>query len=162
MKLHLHSVIMSCCCLHVVRNWLHVQLLNFNGRHHGYLHICDVLLHPAVYAQQLFIQHLTYLLNNSDHLYCAVVQLVQAGFTCSLNFCAAAKFLLCLQVPWWSLVLFVQGRPRKHHQIRILKFHSKTSVINDPPFIASATCTFMRLHQRVCLCLCLYLLVLLS
>ena len=58
--------------------------------------------------------------------------------------------------------LFVQGRPRKHHQIRILKFHSKTSVINDPPFIASATGTFLRLHQRVCLCLCLYLLVLLS
>ena len=104
MKLHLHSVIMSCCSLHVVRNWLHVQLFNFNGRHHGYLHICDVLLHPAVHAQQLFMQHLTYLLTHSDHLYCAVVQLVQAGFTCSLNFCAAAKFLLCLQVPWWSLV----------------------------------------------------------
>ena len=81
--------------------------------------------------------------------------------------------------------LFVQGRPRKHHQIRILKFHSKTSVINDPPFIASDTGTFLRLclrmclslrlclrlspclrpslllrlHQRLCLCLCLLVLL---
>jgi hypothetical protein len=82
--------------------------------------------------------------------------------------------------------LFVQSRPRKYHQIRILKIHSKTSVINDPPFIASDTGTFLRLRLRLCLrlrqclrlspclrpslrlclhqrlCLCLYLLVLLS
>ena len=162
MKLHLHSVIMSCCSLHVVRNRLHVQLFNFNGRHHGYLHICDVLLHPAVFAARAV--HIT------SHLpaYSFWSLILCSRSTCASRFYLFTKFLCSCKVSVvlaGSLViagLFVQGRPRKHHQIRILKFHSKTSVINDPPFIASATGTFMHLHQRVCLCLCLYLLVLLS
>ena len=54
---------------------------------------------------------------------------------------------------WVIAGLFVQSRPRKHHQIRILNIHSKTSVINDPPFIVSDTGTFLRLRLRLCLSL---------
>ena len=137
------------------------------------------------YSQrELFIQHSTCLLTHSDHLYCAVVQLVQAGFYLFTKFLFSCKVYVVLAGSWVIAGLFVQSRPRKHHQIRILKIHSKTSVINDPPFIVSDTGTFLRLRLRLCLSLpqclrlspclrprlrlhllqrlCLYILVLLS
>ena len=162
--------------------WFVTDCMFNNGRNHGYLCICDVLLHPAVFAARAV--HIT------SHLpaYSFWSLILCSRSTCASRFYLFTKFLFSCKVyvvlagSWVIAGLFVQSRPRKHHQIRILNIHSKTSVINDPPFIVSDTGTFLRL--RLCLCLrqclrlspclrprlrlslhqrlCLYILVLLS
>lgn len=167
--------------------WFVTDCMFNNGRNHGYLRICDVLLHPAVFAARA--------VHTTSHLpaYSFWSLILCSRSTCVSKFYLFTKFLFSCKVYVvlaGSLVIaglfFVQSRPRKYHQIRILKIHSKTSVINDPPFIASDTGTFLRLRLRLCLrlrqclrlspclrpslrlclhqrlCLCLYLLVLLS
>ena len=121
--------------------WFVTDCMFNNGRNHGYLCICGVFLHPAVFAARA--------VHTTSHLpaYSFWSLILCSRSTCASRFYLFTKFLFSCKVyvvlagSWVIAGLFVQSRPRKHHQIRILKIHSKTSVINDPPFIASDTGT---------------------
>ena len=147
----------SCIC--ILSSWVVAASMWFvtdcmfnNGRNHGYLCICGAFLHPAVFAARAV--HTTFYLP----AYSFWSLILCSRSTCASRFYLFTKFLFSCKVyvvlagSWVIAGLFVQSRPRKHHQIRILNIHSKTSVIHDPPFIVSDTGTFLRLCHSACVC----------
>ena len=147
MKLHLHSSWVVAASM-----WFVTDCMFNNGRNHGYLCICGVFMHPAVFAARA--------VHTTSHLpsYSFWSLILCSRSTCASRFYLFTKFLFSCKVyvvlagSWVIAGLFVQSRPRKHHQIRILNIHSKTSVIHDPPFIVSDTGTFLRLCHSACVC----------
>lgn len=135
--------------------WFVTDCMFNNGRNHGHLRICDVLLHPAVFAARA--------VHTTSHLpaYSFWSLILCSRSTCASRFYLFTKFLFSCKVyvvlAGSSVIagLFIQSRPRKHHQIRILKIHSKTSVINAPPsqhLILAHSCACA--YACACACAC--------